>query len=142
MAACRGTYGASPHISTATRPCGRPAEHDGEHGPIVVNRTRYKAPVPVEEFLGEAGWELNGALLPDFALDALAKSRTYHAPCEYVVVGEINREDGARFLQFGVPTAYIESVSNYRAEPDGRLRLVCPECAYKDGNHSRSCERR
>jgi hypothetical protein len=95
---------------------------------------------PLRQYRGQAGHEANGTMLPTYAQDALAASMTSDIPCELVAVGEYVRDDGARFLNFAVTRGYIEALTDYLDE-GGRLRLVCPQCEGKDGNHLKSCNR-
>ena len=77
------------------------------------------------------------------AYDALALSMSTGKPCELVIIGEWIRDDGRRWFDYGVTTAYIDATTDYRYDRDARrLRLVCPECAQKDGKHTRTCDLR
>lgn len=95
---------------------------------------------PLRQYRGQAGAEANGQMLPPYAMDALAESMTSDLPCELVVLGEYVRDDGVRFLNFGVTRGYVEAMTDFLDE-GGRLRLVCPTCEMKDGKHLKSCDR-
>lgn len=97
-----------------------------------------------------SGHEVGGLALSPVALDALGMARTSGNPCEYVVTGEEWHSDGRHFLTFGVPAAFIESVTDYRHEdhaaaaPEmtrGSLHYLCPECGLRRGKHVRGCAR-
>lgn len=107
------------------------------------NYVRYRPPRPLTDFLdpnGNAlpGHEASGTILSYAALDALAKARTNHQPCELVAVGEHRHPDGRVFLDYAVSVEWLEATTNYR-DIDGRLVWVCPECDMHNGKHSRNC---
>lgn len=136
--------------ATAMRPCPRPTkdvrgclralDHDGECGTLHSTYIGFAWPRRIAEYRGHPGAEVNGMALPPEAYDALATATMTGKPCELVVMGEQNREDGVTFLVFGVSTAFIEATTDWRSEGKS-LRLICPECTVKDGKHLKSCQR-
>lgn len=92
-----------------------------------------------EEYLGQKGTELGGLALPPHVLDSIAVRKTRGGPTEYVVIGEW-RDGDCRHLNFAMTAAYIEATTQYRAQPDGELRWVCPVCGMKSGKHMKSCD--
>ena len=100
----------------------------------------FAPPHLLSEYLGRPGHEIGGQALSPYALEALAQSKTTRIPCELAVIGRHDYEDGRFYLDFAVTRAYVESVSEFRWD-DGRLRLVCPSCGWKDGKHTRGCDR-
>ena len=109
---------------------------------MLTTYVRFTPPRRLAEYVGQAGPEATRERLTNAAYDALAQSKVSNLPCELVVIGEYRREDGAAFLDFGVPTEHIEAVTDWKW--DGtvhRLRLVCPLCEMKDGKHSKVCDR-
>ena len=99
---------------------------------------RYPAPRRVEEYQGQTGSEVGGSILPGFVYEAIAAAKTSGNPCQYTVTGEWRREDGVRYLHFGVTRDYIETVTNYRDTASG-LRWTCPDCGLVGGKHHRTC---
>jgi hypothetical protein len=109
---------------------------------VTSTYTRFRPPHLVAEYIGQPGNELGGNLLTQAAIDAHALSKSTRGPCEIVVIGRWDYEDGRVRLDYGVPTGYIETVSDWRYDEDAkRLRIVCPECGTKDGKHMKSCDR-
>lgn len=135
MTPCVGSFPRS------NRPCLRPADHEGEHGHLVVDRRRFDKPRRVAEYRGQAGDEVGGHRLSPAAFDALAASITTGNPPELVAVGEYVREDGRSWLDYAESTAYIEATTEWRWDAvNERLRWVCPSCGLKDDKHVKSCE--
>lgn len=109
-----------------------------------VTYTAFKPPRHIKEFLGEPGWEATGTLLPFIVLDAHAQTivrrRAGPAPEKFCVIGEYNREDGRRYLDFAVTSEWIEANSNHRLEEATReYRWKCPMCALLGGKHEKGC---
>lgn len=104
-----------------------------------MSYTRFQPPHLLREYLGKPGHEIEGLALTPMALDALAEE-TMTGVRSLVVIGRYEYDDGRFHLDFGVPTAYIASVTDYRWDEEARrLRLECPECGMKDGKHKRGC---
>jgi hypothetical protein len=104
---------------------------------------RFAPSRPLSQYVGQAGLEQHGLALSPSALSALAESKSSDLPCELVVIGAWVRGDGMRYLDFGVPTDYIEATTDYRYDHDAkRLRLICPLCDLKDGRHTKGCDAR
>lgn len=109
---------------------------------MIVEHVRFNPPRRLAEYRGQAGHEASGQMLSYSALDALATAVTTKTEPEYVVVGEFRREDGARFLELGTTTTFIEGSSDYRIHPESKnLRLLCPNCETWDGKHKKTCDR-
>jgi|PlaIllAssembly_1097288.scaffolds.fasta_scaffold04203_4 hypothetical protein len=105
----------------------------------------YPRPRPLTDFLDERGTPLpgsepSGTLLSYAALDALAKSRTYHKPCQLVAVGEDRHPDGKVWLTFAISREWLESETDYRYIEGERYPVyVCPECEGMRHKHNRGC---
>lgn len=97
----------------------------------------FNPPHLLREYLGKPGHEIEGVALSPDALQALADSRVLGHET-LVAVGRWNYPDGRWYLALAVPTAHIESVTDYRWDGH-RLRLICPECEARDGKHRRGC---
>lgn len=91
-----------------------------------------------EEYLGQAGPHFGLALEPA-VLDAIADAKATGRPNQYAVIGEWRRSDGVRFLDVGVTREWLETVTNYRLDDNGRLRWTCPECGKLGGQHTKAC---
>lgn len=103
---------------------------------------RFNPPHLLSEYRGKDGHEVGGLALSPMALDALAHSVGSKQAPELVVIGRYDYPDGRYYLDFGVPTAHIEAVSDWRWDPDAKkLRILCPECDQWDGKHKKSCNR-
>lgn len=101
---------------------------------------RFDPPHLLKEYRAKQGCETNGTMLPDYALDELARSVVLGQET-LVVRGRWTYPDGRSYLEFAVPTGYIEAVTNYRYDAGARrLRLECPDCGMKDGKHRRGCQ--
>ncbi len=103
---------------------------------------RFSPPHLLGEYAGMPGYEIGGTALGMRGLDALVVEKATKQR-ELVVIGQYRYDDGRFFLDFGVPTAWIEEHSSYVLD-DGtrRLRLFCRECEGWDGHHGRACSRR
>lgn len=102
---------------------------------------RFDPPRSLAAYRDSPGSEMGGLALSPMALDALAESVTSRKPPELAVIGEWRYEDGRRFLDYAVPTDYLEATTDYRYDRDARrMRLVCPACGMKDGKHTRGCD--
>lgn len=135
MTPCVGTY------PDSYRPCDRPAQHEGEHGPIVTAYVRFAPVRQTSEYRGQRGPEVNAQRLTPAAYDDMAEARMSKRPVGLVVIGEWIREDGERFLDFGVPTAHIEAATDYRYHSDSKtLRVYCQSCDRWDQKHVKGCE--
>jgi hypothetical protein len=134
---CREWFGSRQ----CQRPLGHAPDSDSNpaHGTVRSRYERFAFPAPVRQYIGLPGHEISGQMLPPSVYDAIASAKMSGRPCEYIVLGQQIREDGAVFLQFGVPGAYIENRTDWKVQENGSLRLVCPECSAKDGKHSRTC---
>lgn len=107
----------------------------------MMTHVRFDPPHLLREYAGKRGHEIGGLALSPPALDALADD-TVTGSNSLVVIGRWDRDDGAFFLDFGVPTGHIEATTDYRWDRDAkRLRLICPVCDLKDGKHMKSCDR-
>ena len=91
-----------------------------------------------EEYVGQAG-PYFGQALPPYVYDAIAEAKVTRRPNMYAVIGETRRDDGIRFLDFGVTGSWIEDNTNYRADERGHLRWTCPECGKLGGRHVKTC---
>jgi hypothetical protein len=129
---CTGSY------PDGKRACSRPQGHEGVCGSLVTRFTRF-APRNVSQYLGMAGHEVGGLMLSPDVLDAHATALANNKPDEFMVIGETEREDGKRFLQFGISRTWIESVSDFKENERGELVYFCPECSGQSGKHSRNC---
>lgn len=95
----------------------------------------------VAEFLGQPGHEPNGTLLPFAVMDAHAIAVSTRTPEMYAVTGQRVRDDGTRWLDFGITREYSEATSNFRDLGKGKgLTYVCPSCEGHSGTHSKACK--
>ncbi len=103
--------------------------------PIVF--TPYRS---IRQYLGQAGSEANGMMLPQYVLNSHADCVTRDLPEEHVVMGQSSHPDGRVFLTFGATPAYIEATTNFRDVPGKGLIYVCPFCQGHSGKHERNCK--
>jgi len=104
---------------------------------------RFQPAHRLAEYLGQSGHEIGGLRLTPVALDALATSKTKGTVPELEVIGEYVHEDGRRWLDYGVPRAYIESTTDMAWDADvRRYRYRCPDCDMRDDRHTKTCGRR
>jgi hypothetical protein len=105
---------------------------------MTTTYTPFRPTRPLTQYRGQPGNEVGGQLLTPDAYDAISTAATSGLPCSLVVAGEWVRDDGARFLDFAVPTAYIEATTDHRYH-EGRLRYLCPLCERWNGSHIKGC---
>lgn len=109
---------------------------------MLTTYTRFSPSRPLSQYVGQAGSEATREKLTSAAYDALAASKMSRTEPELVVIGEYHREDGATFLDFGVPQSHVESTTDFRWDREARrYRLLCPLCGWKDGKHTKGCDR-
>lgn len=123
-------------LSTAPR---KDDERQSRHTFVYVD---YPEPRPVKGYIGQAGNEINGQLVPWDVLDDHAEAVSRARRDMYVVTGEYTRDDGKRWLQFAVDPGWLIATSNYRWRrlPSGSVELhwLCPSCNLW-GDHQKSC---
>ena len=103
--------------------------------------TRFRPHRAIAGYLGQKGSEPNGLCLPWRVLDSRAYTLPRHLADEYAVIGETVYEDGRRFLDFGVTTEIIETITDHRYDPETkRLRIKCQACDLWDGKHVKDCK--
>lgn len=112
----------------------------------MMTYTRFVPAHRLAEYAGQSGPEVGGQRLTPAAYEAMSIAKASGNPPELVVVGEYVRDDGVRFLNFGVPTAYIEATTDYRFHkdhnsPGGRLMILCRDCGLWNGKHTKTCDR-
>ena len=100
---------------------------------------RFPEPRPLTEYAGHAGPEVGGRALTPSAFEALLEAKKTGRPPALVVIGAYHRDDGATFLDFGVPRYHIETTTNHRLTAHGFL-WTCPSCGLHSGKHSKSCD--
>lgn len=97
---------------------------------------RFNPPHRPEEYVGQPG-PYFGMALPPYVYDAIAVAKVTHRANQYAVLGEVRRDDGARFLDFGVTAAWLVENTNYRPDERGHVRWICPECG--KSRHAKGC---